>query len=141
MICLLIIRARSGSVTPHLRYYQHGRTILQHHLLEQPSTRQLGAINSHDELKSSLLREKGRHCAYGLSEVYNNKKHTLLGQRIPILGEIMTVYMTKRDRNNKHCSGSPPPHGTEVVSTAMLINTLYHGTGRNHPSKVRAFGD
>ncbi|KAI4126609.1 MAG: hypothetical protein LQ338_003659 [Usnochroma carphineum] len=57
-------------------------------------------------------------------------RHNLLGQRIPILGEGLTVYTTKLDQNTKPFPGNHPLHGTEIVPAAVLINTFYHGTGQ-----------
>ena len=56
-------------------------------------------------------------------------KHTLLGQRIPVFGQNMTVYTTKLDEHTKPFPGSHPLHGTEIVPAAVLINTFFHGTG------------
>ena len=66
------------------------------------------------------------------AEVHDSEKHTLLGQRIPIFGENMTVYTTKLDQNTKPFPGSHPLHGTEIVPAAVLINTFYHGTGKRN---------
>ena len=56
-------------------------------------------------------------------------KHTLLGQRIPVFGQNMTVYTTKLDENTKPFPGNHPLHGTEIVPAAVLMNTFFHGTG------------
>ena len=58
------------------------------------------------------------------------EKHTLLGQRIPVFGESMTVHTTKLDQNTKPFPGKHPLHGTEIVPAAVLINTFYQGTGK-----------
>ena len=70
------------------------------------------------------------------AEVHDIDKHTLLGQRIPIFGENMTVYTTKLDQNTKPFPGSHPLHGTEIVPAAVLINTFYHGTGKRNLSDI-----
>ena len=70
------------------------------------------------------------------AEVHDSDKHTLLGQRIPIFGENMTVYTTKLDQNTKPFPGSHPLHGTEIVPAAVLINTFYHGTGKRSLSDI-----
>ncbi|KAL9047331.1 MAG: hypothetical protein Q9214_000058 [Letrouitia sp. 1 TL-2023] len=63
-------------------------------------------------------------------------QHNLLGQRIPILGESLTVYTTKVDQNTKPFPGNHPLHGTEIVPAAVLINTFYHGTGKRDLSDI-----
>ncbi len=70
------------------------------------------------------------------AEAHDSEKHTLLGQRIPILGENMTVFTTKLDQNTKPFPGSHPLHGTEIVPAAVLINTFYHGTGKRSLSDI-----
>lgn len=57
-------------------------------------------------------------------------KHDLLGQRIPILGENLTVFVTKLDESTRPFPGKHPLHGTEIVPAAVLVNTFYHGTGK-----------
>lgn len=54
----------------------------------------------------------------------------LPGQRIPILGKKITLYMTNHDQNTKPFPRSYPLHGTEIIRAAVLINTFYHGTRR-----------
>lgn len=64
------------------------------------------------------------------ANTHDSDEHTLLGQRIPILGESLTVYTTKLDESTRPFSGKHPLHGTEIVPAAVLINTFYHGTGK-----------
>lgn len=63
------------------------------------------------------------------ANTHDVNKHTLLGQRTPVLGQNMTVYTTKLDEHTKPFPGSHPLHGTEIVPAAVLINTFLHGTG------------
>lgn len=64
------------------------------------------------------------------ANIHDSGKHTLLGRRIPILGESLTVYTTKLDESTRPFPGKHPLHGTEIVPAAVLINTFYHGTGK-----------
>ena len=55
--------------------------------------------------------------------------HNLLGQRIPMSGENMTVFTTRLEESTKPFPGNHPLHGTEIIPAAVLINTFFHGTG------------
>ena len=70
------------------------------------------------------------------TSVHDTEKHTLLGQRVPIFGESMTLYSTKLDDNTKPFPGKHPLHGTEIVPAAVLINTFYHGIGKQTLSDI-----
>ena len=64
------------------------------------------------------------------SRRHDADKHTLLGQRISVYGEDMTIYTTKLSENTRPFPGRHPLHGTEIVPAAVLINTFYHGAGK-----------
>ena len=70
------------------------------------------------------------------ANTHDSERHTLLGQRIPVFGESMTVYTTKLDQNTKPFPGNHPLHGTEIVPAAVLINTFYQGTGKRTLSDI-----
>ena len=70
------------------------------------------------------------------ANLHDSERHTLLGQRIPVFGESMTIYTTKLDQNTKPFPGAHPLHGTEIVPAAVLINTFYHGTGKQTLSDI-----
>ena len=61
--------------------------------------------------------------------------HTLLGQRIPVMGTKTTVFTTKLDDDTKPFPGNHPLHGTEIIPAAVLFNTFFHATG------ARTLGD
>ena len=61
---------------------------------------------------------------------HDSDTHTLLGQRIAIHGENLTVYTTKLSESTRPFPGQHPLHGTEIVPAAVLINTFFHGTGK-----------
>ena len=61
---------------------------------------------------------------------HDSDKHTLLGQRIAIHGESLTVYTTTLSESTRPFPGQHPLHGTEIVPAAVLINIFYHGTGK-----------
>ena len=63
------------------------------------------------------------------ANTHNVDMHTLLGQRIPIFGENLTVHTTKLSQDTKPFPGSHPLHGTEIVPAAVLINTFLQGSG------------
>ena len=77
-----------------------------------------------------------RHVKQVSSEPINNSSghdsdaHTLLGQRISIPGVNLTVYSTRLSESTRPFPGQHPLHGTEIVPAAVLINTFYHGTGK-----------
>ena len=77
-----------------------------------------------------------RHVKQVLSERLNSSSghdsdaHTLLGQRISIHGAGLTVYTTRLSESTRPFPGKHPLHGTEIVPAAVLINTFYHGTGK-----------
>ena len=62
--------------------------------------------------------------------MHDADKHTLLGQRISVHSEDMTIYTTKLSESTRPFPGRHPLHGTEIVPAAVLINTFYHGTGK-----------
>ena len=66
------------------------------------------------------------------NSVHDSEKHTLLGQRISVHGENLTVYTTKLSESTRPFPGQHPLHGTEIVPAAVLINTFYHGTGKRN---------
>ena len=68
--------------------------------------------------------------------MHDSERHTLLGQRIPVFGESMTIHTTKLDQNAKPFPGNHPLHGTEIVPAAVLINTFYQGTGKRTLSDI-----
>ena len=70
------------------------------------------------------------------ANTHDSDKHTLLGQRIPVFGENLTLYTTKLDQTTKPFPGNHPLHGTEIVPAAVLINTFYHATGRRNLSDI-----
>ena len=61
---------------------------------------------------------------------HDSDAHTLLGQRISVHGESLTVYTTRLSESTRPFPGQHPLHGTEIVPAAVLINTFYHGTGK-----------
>ena len=64
------------------------------------------------------------------SSGHDSDAHTLLGQRTSIHGESLTVYTTRLSESTRPFPGKHPLHGTEIVPAAVLINTFYHGTGK-----------
>lgn len=85
-----------------------------------------GTIWNHQKLMRKI--ETGPMNA---EETHDVEKHTLLGRRLPVVGETLsTLYMTKIDNETKPFPGNHPLHGTEIVPAAVLINTFYYGTGR-----------
>lgn len=63
---------------------------------------------------------------------HDTDAHTLLGQRISIHGQDLTVYTTRLSESTRPFPGRHPLHGTEIVPAAVLINTFYHGTGKRN---------
>ena len=59
--------------------------------------------------------------------MHDAEKHTLLGQRISVHSEDMTIYTTRLSESTRPFPGRHPLHGTEIVPAAVLINTFYHG--------------
>jgi 6-methylsalicylic acid synthase len=60
--------------------------------------------------------------------VHDVTSHTLLGQRTPIAGENITVFVSKLDNDTKPFPGNHPLHGTEIIPAAVLFNTFFHAT-------------
>ena len=67
---------------------------------------------------------------WNTGRMHDADKHTLLGQRISVHGEDMTIYTTKLSESTRPFPGRHPLHGTEIVPAAVLINTFYHGAGQ-----------
>lgn len=61
--------------------------------------------------------------------IHNVTSHNLLGQRLPVAGENITVFSTKLDNDTKPFPGNHPLHGTEIIPAAVLFNTFLHATG------------
>ena len=54
--------------------------------------------------------------------------HTLLGQKIPVMGEKTTIFNTTLDDNTKPFPLNHPLAGTEIIPAAVLFNTFMHAT-------------
>ncbi|KAH8585959.1 polyketide syntase 2 [Bisporella sp. PMI_857] len=61
--------------------------------------------------------------------VHDVTSHTLLGQRMPVAGENITIFTSKLDSDTKPFPGNHPLHGTEIIPAAVLFNTFFHATG------------
>jgi 6-methylsalicylic acid synthase len=63
------------------------------------------------------------------NRMHDIDKHNLLGHRISVAGEDITIYETRLDEQTKPFPGRHPVHGCEIVPAAVLVNTFLHGTG------------
>lgn len=68
--------------------------------------------------------------------LHDVSSHTLLGQRIPVMGTETTVFTTKLDENTKPFPGDHPLHGTEIIPAAVLFNTFFHATGASSLTNI-----
>ncbi|KAF2766297.1 6-methylsalicylic acid synthase [Teratosphaeria nubilosa] len=67
----------------------------------------------------------------GAGDPHDVDKHTLLGQRTPVLGTDTVVYLTRLDDKSKPYPGMHPLDGTEIIPAAVYINTFQKATGAN----------